>query len=84
MPFCWEEGDLAGVWSRGKNWTTDLRLGVPSAFDQDLLEGYLLSSPDEEFDGEIVINHCVHIEERRVHGIQFASTTGSTWPRREE
>ena len=37
MPFYLEVGDLAGVWSHGKNWTTDLR-GVPSAFDRNLLE----------------------------------------------
>ena len=40
MPFYLEVGDLAGVWSRVKNWTTDLR-GAPSAFGRDLLEGYL-------------------------------------------
>ena len=84
MPFYLEVGDLAGVWSRGTNWTTDLR-GVPSAFDRNLLEGYLLSSPDKEFDGESLRSYkslraYQLFEKRHVHDIQFCPQ----WPWKDE
>ena len=85
LPFYLEVGDLAHVCSaKNVHWTSDLR-GVPSGFSRELLEGYLLNSPDKEFDGESLKSYKALrayqlFEERHIHDVQFCPQ----WPRREQ
>ena len=81
LPFYRRVGSLASVsTSDGKLWTKDLRK-CPTGFHFNLIESYLLHSPDKDYDGDSMRSYKALrayqlFEECLIHNVEFCPS----WP----